>query len=95
MHAEACRTLGLPPTAKDASKRDTEILKKCSEMLANPGLVASATSVLATEDTTDQPSHESAKGRGEQARKSVWWMPWHREATKDVRACDKLRGAGN
>src|SRR3970040_1166205 len=24
----------------------------------------------------------------------MWWMPWRRQATKDVAACDKLRGAG-
>lgn len=24
--------------------------------------------------------------------KSIWWMPWHREAKKDVALCDKLRG---
>jgi len=29
-----------------------------------------------------------------QALKGAWWMSWHREATKDVEACDKLRGAG-
>ncbi len=29
-----------------------------------------------------------------QALKGVWWMSWHREATKDVVACDKLREAG-
>ena len=29
-----------------------------------------------------------------QATKGVWWMPWHREAMKDVVACDMLRGAG-
>ena len=29
-----------------------------------------------------------------QATKGVWWMPWHREATKDVVACDMLREAG-
>jgi len=29
-----------------------------------------------------------------QATKGVWWMPWHREATKDVVACDKLREVG-
>src|ERR1700683_1896649 len=29
-----------------------------------------------------------------QATKGVWWMPWHREAMKDVVACDKLREAG-
>jgi hypothetical protein len=26
--------------------------------------------------------------------KSMWWMPWRLQATKDVIACDKLRGAG-
>ena len=29
-----------------------------------------------------------------QATKGVWWMSWHREAMKDVVACDKLREAG-
>jgi len=26
--------------------------------------------------------------------KGVWWMSWHREAKKDVAACEKLREAG-
>ena len=30
----------------------------------------------------------------DQATKGVWWMSWHREATKDVVACDMLREAG-
>jgi hypothetical protein len=30
----------------------------------------------------------------DQATKGVWWMPWHREAMKDVVACDMLREAG-
>ena len=29
-----------------------------------------------------------------QATKGAGWMSWHREATKDVVACDKLREAG-
>jgi hypothetical protein len=29
-----------------------------------------------------------------QALKGVWWMSWHREAKKDVVACDMLREAG-
>lgn len=29
-----------------------------------------------------------------QITKGVWWMPWHREAMKDVVACDMLREAG-
>ena len=29
-----------------------------------------------------------------QALKGVWWMSWHREATKDAAACENLRGAG-
>jgi len=29
-----------------------------------------------------------------QATKGVWWMSWHREAKKDVVACDMLREAG-
>ena len=24
--------------------------------------------------------------------KGIWWMPWHREAMKDVARCEKLRG---
>jgi hypothetical protein len=23
--------------------------------------------------------------------KGIWWMPWHREAMKDVARCEKLR----
>ena len=30
-----------------------------------------------------------------QATKGVRWMPWRREAMKDVVSCDKLRGAAN
>ena len=30
-----------------------------------------------------------------QAKKSIRRMPWHREPTKDVTNCDKLRGAVN
>jgi hypothetical protein len=30
-----------------------------------------------------------------QATKRIRWMPWQREAKKDVGACDKLRGGGN
>jgi len=27
--------------------------------------------------------------------KGIRWMPWHREAMKDVVSCDKLRGGAN
>jgi len=27
--------------------------------------------------------------------KSIWWMPWQKEAMKDVIRCDKLRGGAN
>jgi len=30
-----------------------------------------------------------------QVTKGVWWMPWHREAMKDVGACDMFRRVGN
>jgi len=30
-----------------------------------------------------------------QATKGVWWMPWRREAMKDVAGCDKPRGAAS
>ena len=47
-------------------------------------------------------AHYSDEGRGAvtvidkcgQVLKGAWWMSWHREATKDVVACDKLREAG-
>ena len=35
------------------------------------------------------------KNRKVQAKKSIRWMPWHREPKKDVTNCDKLRGAVN
>ena len=32
----------------------------------------------------------------DQAIKSIWWMPWHEKAMKDVVSCDKPRiGANN
>ena len=33
-------------------------------------------------------------GKG-QARKGTRWMPWHREAMKDVGSCEKPRGVAN
>ena len=33
-------------------------------------------------------------GKRGQATKGAGWMSWHREATKDVVACDKPREAG-
>ena len=27
--------------------------------------------------------------------KGTWWMPWHREAMKDVARCEKPRGAAS
>ena len=27
--------------------------------------------------------------------KGVWWMPWRREAMKDVAGCEKLRGVAS
>jgi hypothetical protein len=39
-------------------------------------------------------SKQSVTDNCGQALKGAWWMSWHREATKDVEACDKLRGAG-
>ena len=31
----------------------------------------------------------------DQAFKSIWWMPWHQEAMKDVARCEKPRGAAS
>jgi hypothetical protein len=28
-----------------------------------------------------------------QATKGAWWMPWRKQAMKDVASCEKLRGA--
>jgi hypothetical protein len=33
-------------------------------------------------------------GRGE-CEKGIWWMPWRREAMKDVARCDKPWGAAS
>jgi hypothetical protein len=33
-------------------------------------------------------------GRGE-CEKGIWWMPWRREAMKDVARCDMPRGAAS
>ncbi len=30
-----------------------------------------------------------------QVTKGTWWMPWHREAMKDVATCEKLRRVGS
>ena len=30
-----------------------------------------------------------------QATKGAWWMPWQKQAMKDVVSCDKPRGAAN
>jgi len=27
--------------------------------------------------------------------KSIWWMPWHQEAMKDVARCEKPRGVAS
>ena len=32
-------------------------------------------------------------GAGSSVSKGIWWMPWHREAMKDVARCEKPRGA--
>ena len=40
------------------------------------------------------PGMKSMIDKCGQALKGAWWMSWHREATKDAAACEKLRGAG-
>jgi len=30
-----------------------------------------------------------------QATKGAWWMPWQKQARKDVASCDKPRGAAS
>jgi hypothetical protein len=42
-----------------------------------------------------RPGELTAAGGGGQVTKGARWMSWHREATKDVGACDKPREAGN
>ena len=39
-------------------------------------------------------SGRPAVGKCGQVIKGAWWMSWHREAMKDVAACDKPREAG-
>ncbi len=29
------------------------------------------------------------------SEKSIWWMPWHQEAKKDVARCEKPRGVAS
>jgi hypothetical protein len=45
---------------------------------------------------TDQPKGgcELSKFCG-QATKGAWWMPWQKQAMKDVASCDKPRGAAS
>lgn len=45
---------------------------------------------------TDRPQGrcELSKFCG-QATKGAWWMPWQKQAMKDVASCDKPRGAAS
>ena len=45
---------------------------------------------------TDRPQGgcELSKFYG-QATKGAWWMPWQKQAMKDVASCDKPRGAAS
>ena len=40
------------------------------------------------------PSAALGLGVGEH-EKGIWWMPWHREAMKDVARCEKLGGGAS
>ena len=33
--------------------------------------------------------------KGFKREKGIWWMPWHREAMKDVAPCEKSWGVGS
>ena len=46
------------------------------------------------DSTQTAKSNPTVIDKCDQATKGVWWMPWHREAMKDVVACDMLREAG-
>ncbi len=35
---------------------------------------------------------EQGRKEARQVNKSIRWMPWHRQARKDVEGCDKLWG---
>ena len=39
-------------------------------------------------------SNQQLKNICDQAVKGCWWMPWYRQAKKDVITCEKLRGVG-
>jgi hypothetical protein len=41
-----------------------------------------------------EPGARSGPGVGE-CEKGIWWMPWHREAMKDVARCEKLGGGAS
>ena len=50
---------------------------------------------ITSEADDDEKGWMSIDMRTIKRLKGVWWMPWHREAMKDVVRCDKLRGAAN
>ena len=62
-----------------------------STFLANDPLLIAWVILTATRHGTPAVTMIDKCG---QATKGVWWMSWHREATKDVVACEMLREAG-
>ncbi len=44
---------------------------------------------------SSNPVEETKVKSFDQATKGLWWMPWHREAMKDVATCDKPRVSGS
>jgi hypothetical protein len=42
-----------------------------------------------------EPGARLGLGVGEFDEKGIWWMPWHREAMKDVARCEKPRGGAS
>ena len=58
------------------------------------GVKSAVPHALRTRRETYPAMFVTVVGKCGQALKGAWWMSWHREATKDVVACDKLREAG-
>ena len=50
--------------------------------------------LLAEGESRKPISSVSSKFYG-QATKGAWWMPWQKQAMKDVASCDKPRGAAS
>ena len=83
--AAVSRRAGWPQQSKCSSRNPwvpalpvPRVTWKCPEVLVSSACMAFPSWLI------DESWWEPMSSRGEQARKGVWWMPWHEEAMKDV-----------